>query len=113
MSTLTPAECARTGVALSLSGGTAAANGDRWLNTGNEVLVVTNGDSGAHDVSVEVQAEPDGKEVTERLVSVVNATTKILGPFPINVYNDEGGYANIVYSALTSMKVQVVRIPRS
>jgi len=111
MSTLTVTECSREGLALALSGGTAAAAGDKWLNTGREVLVVSNGDVGSHNVSVEVQAEPDGKEVTERLVAVVNATTKVLGPFPINVYNDAGGYANIVYSATTSMKVQVVRIP--
>jgi hypothetical protein len=113
MSTLTVTECARTGLALALSGGTAAANGDQWLNTGREVLVITNGDSGAHNVSVDVQAEPDGKEVTERQVSVVNATTKVLGPFPPNIYNDAGGYAHITYAALTAMKVQVVRIPTS
>jgi hypothetical protein len=111
MSTLTITECARTGLALALSGGTAAAAGDQWLNTGHEVLVITNGDATPHNVSVTVQAEPDDLEVTERQVSVVNATTKIIGPFPINVYNDVGGYAQIVYAATTSMKVQVVRIP--
>jgi len=113
MSNLTVTECARTGLALALGGGAAAATGDQWLNTGREVLVISNTDSGSHDVSVDVQAEPDGKEVTERTVSVVNATTKVLGPFPTNVYNDEGGYAHITYSALTGMKVQVVRIPNS
>jgi hypothetical protein len=113
MANLTITECARTGLALALSGGTAAAVGDQWLNTGKEVLVVSNTDSSAHTVAVKVQAQPDGKDVTERTVNVVNATTKVIGPFPINEYNDEGGYAQITYSAITGMKIQVVRVPQS
>lgn len=113
MTTLTVLNCARTGAALSLTGATAAATGDRWLNTGNEVLVVTNTDASAHTVGVTVAAAPDGKDVTERTVNVVNGTTQILGPFPVNVYNDSGGYATIVYSSVTGMKVQAVYIPRS
>jgi hypothetical protein len=112
MTTLTVLECSREGALLSLAGATAAAVGDRWLNTGREVLVVSNADSGAHTVGVTVQANPDGKNVTERTVNVVNATSRVLGPFPPNIYNDEGGYANLVYSATTAMHVQVVRIPR-
>ena len=65
MTTLTVLNCARTGAALSLTGATAAATGDRWLNTGNEVLVVTNTDASAHTVGVTVAAAPDGKDVTE------------------------------------------------
>lgn len=112
MAKLTVLDCSREGAVLGLAGAAAAsAGGDEWPNTGREVLIVTNTDADPHDVSVAVQAEPDGKEVTERLVTVAAGTSKVLGPYPVNEYSDSDGLGQITYSAVTGMKVQAVKIP--
>jgi hypothetical protein len=109
MSTLTIQDPDRTGAELDLTA-SAASGGDQWLNTGKEMLVIKNTDSGSHDVKVTVQAEPDGKDVTERTITVGAGKTFSAGPYPTNEYNDAGGYAQITYSAVTGMKVAVLRV---
>lgn len=111
MATITPLACSRTGAVIDYTN--AAAAGDQWLNTGKEVLLVHNADSGSHTVSVTTQATPDGKTVTDRTVTIAAGAYTIIGPFPVNVFNDVAGYAHIVYSATTSMKIQVATVPNN
>lgn len=109
MSTLTIQDPGRAGAELDLTHA-AAAGGDQWLNTGKEILVIKNADISSHNVKVTVQATPDGKDVTERTITVGAGKTFATDVFPKNVYNDAGGYAQITYSAVTSVTIAVLRV---
>jgi hypothetical protein len=41
---------------------------------------------------------------------VTNATSQMMGPFPIGTYSDTGGNVNITYDAVTSVTVLVVKV---
>jgi hypothetical protein len=109
MATLTIQDPGRAAAELDLTT-SVASGGDQWLNTGREMLFIKNTDASGHTFSVTVQAQPDGKNVTERVISVGAGKTYVAGPYPRNEYNDAGGYAQITYSAATGMKVAVVRV---
>jgi len=51
----------------------------------------------------------DGLDVPDRVVSVTNGTSKLIGPFLPSVYNDGNGRVQINYSDITSVTVAVLR----
>lgn len=108
MATLTVATAARTGV--DLAGVAATSGGDAFLNTGREVLIVTNGDSGSHTATIHSQKTPDGLALTDRVITVAAGVTKAIGPFPVGLYNDTNNLAQITYSAVTSVTVKVLKV---
>lgn len=108
MATLTVATAVRTGV--DLTGASAAGGGDAFLNTGHEILLVTNGDSGSHSATVALQRTLDGQAGTARSVAVAAGKTEAIGPFPPGLYNDTNGLVQISYSAVTSVTVKVLKV---
>jgi hypothetical protein len=108
MATLTPTSAARTGV--DLAGAAAAGGGDQWLNTGKELLTVKNGSGSSINVTLDIQSTVDGAAVTDPVVAVGAGVTKLIGPFPTNIYNDGNGMAKVSYSSATSVTVKVVRV---
>lgn len=102
-------------------GGTALADeaanvdGEMFLNTGFEFLLVRNAHSASINVTLVTQQEVGGLAVADRVVAVVNATTKLIGPFPAALYNvASGADANKMYvdfSVITNIFVAAVRLP--
>lgn len=100
------------GVSLTMSN--AAGGGDQFLNTGRERLIVHNGDASAKTVTITAQstsATLSGYGTVTKAdtaLSVAAGAVAVIGPFPKPAFNDVSGYAQITYSATTSVKVAVV-----
>jgi hypothetical protein len=92
-----------------------AGGGDTFLNTGKEFIEIANGDSTPTTVTIAwgVGGTIDGITPTARTVSVTNATSKRIGPFPPSLYNDANGYVSVTYSKVTSLTAQVVQLSQA
>lgn len=107
---LTPQITSRAGISLSaLAVAADGSNGNSWVNTGVQTLVVINGGVSACVVTLVwgVGSTIDGQTPTERTVSVAGGATEEIGPFPQQIYNDVHGNANVTYSQVTSVTVVV------
>lgn len=87
----------------------ASAGGDTILPNDRGLLMVKNGDSSSHNVTIAVpgntkygQAEPD---VT---VSVAAGATELIGPFPRDLADPSDGRVHISYAATTSVTVAAI-----
>ena len=108
MATLSVQQSVRAG--LTLARASAAGGGDKFLNTGKEALIIKNGDSGSHTVTIVSQSTMDGLAVADRAVAVAAGAEKVIGPFQPNVYNDDDGFVQLTYDGVTSVTVAVVKI---
>ena len=116
MATLTVVTSAEAGVATADT--SATSDGDEFVNTGREVLVVVNSSSSDNDINVTITAQttsftdPVLGTLTKanQVVAVNEGVTKVIGPFPTAAYNDSNGKVQITYSAVTDLKVGVVQI---
>lgn len=108
MATLTVTTIDRSGA--DVVGASADNAGDEWANTGSEFVLVKNGSGSPITVTLDIKATLDGAAVTDPTVSVGAGVTKMIGPFPIGIYNDSGtGRARIAYSAVTSVTTKVIK----
>jgi len=116
MATLTVKTIDRAGVDLDAQLVAAdGVNGDDWLNTGKEFVVVKNADTASKTVTLDIIKTIDGQSVTDRTVTVAAGKTMIIGPFPVDTYNNPlndtaNGKAKITYDAVTSVTVGVFKL---
>lgn len=95
VTTVTRAGAATTGQA-------AAGGGDSFPNDGKTLILVNNGHSSAQTVTP--RAYIDGALRDLDSVSVPNAASRFIGPWPTS-YNDTSGRINLSYSGVTSLTV--------
>lgn len=84
------------------------ANGNDFVNTGNEVLIVTNGSGGGLTATI-TSASGDrtyGETITKD-IGPANGDTGIYGPFPVSVF---GAQPVLAWSTGTSVTCAVVRL---
>jgi hypothetical protein len=89
LETLTRQNADRVGQALVVNAVTIAG-GFEFPNDGHTVLIVTN-DALDCELVFTIQKTLDGQSVT-RTVDVTASETWIIGPFPVELYNDADGY---------------------
>lgn len=92
-----------------LAGAAAAGGGDTFPNTGQEQVIIKNGDGSDHTVTFGIQQTVDGQAVSNAAQNITAGHTMMFGPFPIGTYNDTQGLCHIAYSAVTSVTVKVVK----
>lgn len=109
MGLLTAVALTRDGIQVD-TGTAAAGGGDSFVNTGRELVAITNGDASSKDITFDIQRTLDGEAVTDKVVTVPAGQTFLAGPFPTSIYNDADGEVQITYSATTSVTVKVVRV---
>lgn len=86
----------------------AAAGGDTFLNDGNTLFYIENGDASGITVTFVGVTDSNGRQVSETLA--VGATSSgIAGPFPRDLFNN-GGSVSVTYSAVTSVTVLPIRM---
>ncbi len=111
MATLTVVPAVRTGVGVELTGSAAAAGGDQFANTGQELLFIINAEAAPKTVTVAVTAEVDGDLSVANSAFICPASkTTVLGPFPAGIHNDENGLAQVTYSGVTTLTVKVIKV---
>jgi hypothetical protein len=83
------------------------AGADKWLNSGFELVAVTNGTGYPLSVSERLGTNPgaavDGLSPSPRVVTVAAGHTAVLGPFPQSIYNDAQGFATLGWSGPASL----------
>lgn len=94
----------------------AHVDGNKFANTGTEVLMVINGSGVSIDVTIQTQKTINGLAVSDRVVAVGAGVTKFIGNFqPLDLWNVAGGADNgqiyIDYSAVTTITVAAYRGP--
>lgn len=115
---LTLKTVSETGMALAANEAACSVGGDSVVNDGNTLLVVKNGDSGPHTVTItpaKTTTQADGLgTLTKANVAVVVAAgdVAVIGPFPAAMYNDATGKIAITYDAVTSMEIMAVRVAK-
>lgn len=88
----------------------ASATGDSFPNDGRTVLLVKNGDTVAHTVTI-ISAKTCNQGFQHNLtVSVAAGATMMIGPFPVERFNNEQGQVQVNYDAVTSVTVAAVKI---
>jgi hypothetical protein len=97
-----------TGAAVSY---TAAASGGDTCQTGQGILLlVKNGDSSSHTVTLATPGTVHGLAIADRTVTVAaGAETAI--PVTGDYRNASTGLASITYDGVTSVTVAVIRVP--
>ena len=86
----------------------AAAGGDKFVNTGNELLYIKNGGGSSINLTLDAQAV-SGLPITDPVIAVAAGAEKILGPFDPRYFTDSSGFLNLSYSAVTSVTVAVIQ----
>jgi hypothetical protein len=109
MATLTATQIDRNGATQSLA--SAAAGGDEFANTGDEIFVVANGNGAdPRTVTFAIEKEVDGVTPSGKAVTVAASATMFIGPFPTEIYNDVDGKVQVTYSdSAADLTVQVLR----
>lgn len=87
----------------------AAGGGDTFTNTGTEFFFITNGGGSPITVTFTVTGVigKSGEPGTNRVVTVNNGVTRLIGPFDPAAF---GGSVSVAYSAVTSVIVAVYKV---
>jgi len=88
----------------------AVSASDTFQNSGKTILLVENGSGGELTVTVVTPSTVDGLAVSDRTVTVANGAKKVIGPFPVNVYNDSDNNVTVNFSATSSVTCMALRI---
>jgi hypothetical protein len=86
-----------------------SVNGNQYINTGGQhILYIANTSTVSTIATVHSNVEVDGSLVApNRLITVSAATTKLAGPFPASVYNQDGGVVFVDCTPTTGVNLSV------
>lgn len=87
----------------------AASGGDVFQNDGDTLFYVANGGGAPITVTVVAQYADGDLPLTDKVVTVTNGTSQIIGPFPARYFNNALGLVSITYSAVTTVTVKPIR----
>lgn len=94
-----------------------AAGGDEFVNDGKTLLEFVNSSgANAYTITVATPATIEGLAVADVAVSMQAGVgeRRVVGPFPINAFNDANGKVQITYTGTapaTDLTVAVIRLP--
>lgn len=88
----------------------ASAGGDACATGAGMVLVVKNGDSVSHTVTLATPGTVDGLAISDRTVTVAAGDEEYIG-VPDLFKDPATGLATVTYDAVTSVTVAVFRVP--
>jgi hypothetical protein len=95
---LTVVEAVNTGTLLSGVAGTD--QGTSFANDGKTVLIVTNADAGgAHTIVIQTPATVKSLAVGENTVSITESTSKLIGPFATDTFNQSNATVYVDFEA--------------
>ncbi len=100
----------------------SSSNGDKYINTGKEIVVFQNSSSQGAGSAITVTVTAQNTDNFGGAASLHNLTISVpsssfgltaIGPFPVAVFNDSNSFVNLTYSA-AGLNVGVYTVaPRS
>lgn len=89
----------------------ATAGGDTVAPNDSGALLIKNGDSSAHNVTIAVPGNTKyGQPTPDVVVSVAAGATELIGPFPSDLADPSDGLVHISYAAVTSVTVAAITL---
>ena len=88
----------------------AAGGGDKFANTGRQIVEIVNGDSSSMTVTVVTPGTYKGKAIADDTITVGAGVRKHIGPFDPEIYNNSSGQVDLAYSGVTSLTVAILQI---
>jgi hypothetical protein len=105
---------AAAGTVIAASNAVDAPNGNQFVNTGRELVEITNGaaspinatftTNGVYTVGVVQYA------IADLVVNVTNGTTKVCGPFDKTLFNDANNFVYVDWSSGTTVTARVISL---
>lgn len=95
---------------LSATYDSADVAGDSFLNDGQVVLHVKNGDTSSHTVTLNVQKAIEYGTLTDPTVTVAAGDDEFIGPFDREWFNDSDKLVQVDYDAVTSVTVAAIKV---
>jgi hypothetical protein len=93
----------------------ANVDGEMFINTGKEMVLVRNAAGAPINVTLVTGKTVDGLAIADRVVAVANGTTKLIGPLSPDLYNQpsgaDAGKVHVDFSSITTIFVAVIRLP--
>lgn len=108
MATLTVTDLVATGITYTLAA--AAVGGDEFSNSGKEFVIIANASVGSITVTIVTQQTFSGLALADQTVAVGAGVTKLIGPFPTQLYNDANARVQLTYSGVTTLTVGAFRL---
>ena len=99
----------RTG-AVPTYGAVDAVNHNQFTNDGRTFIHVKNGGGAPINVTVGTPGTVDSLAVADLVVSVTNASEKMIGPFPKGTYDQTGGGVYVDWSSGSSVTYAVLKL---
>ncbi len=85
-------------------------DGNYFVNTGREKLIIVNGSGSPLTVTIAIPASYRSLQglVTSKTYTIATTKTAVLGPFEPGLFNQTTGVVNIDYSSGTSVTAAVI-----
>lgn len=87
----------------------AVGDGHKFVNNGDVLIHVKNGDASSMDVTIQTPAKVQGVDVAEISVTVGASDEEMIGPFPPALFNNSDG-VYVDYSSITSVTVAAIKL---
>lgn len=107
MALLTVQTIALTGLEMTYA---AASVSDTFPNNGRTFLHIKNGDGSDHTATINSLVDCNQGFDHDPAVVVTAGEERMIGPFPMNRFNNASGLATVTLDAATSMTVAVITI---
>jgi hypothetical protein len=90
----------------------AAGGGDTFVNDGETFFHVKNGDASSITVTFDAVGKLEGFAIADLAVTVAATSEEMVGPFPRGIFNSGATGVGVSYSAVTSVTVAAIKLPR-
>ena len=108
MATLTYQQSKVTGTTVTLA--PATSGGDKVAPSASGIVLVRNGDTNPHTVTVVVPGNEYGQARPDVPVAIAAGAFAVLGPFPTDVGDPTDRLVHLTYDAVTSVTVAAIAI---
>jgi len=100
-------------VAAGLEAVLAAANADGsyFQNSGRDFIWVKNGTTVSRNVIIDSPTACNQGSAHDVTVAVSSAEERLIGPFPIDRFNDADGRVNMTFSSEVGLTIAIIRMP--
>lgn len=101
-STLAVSQIAYTGTTLTMTT-PGSTDGHTITNDGRTFIQIANASGGNLTVTVTSGGTIDGRAIGDDSIVIANGATKLIGPWPVHLYNDTSGLVTVAFSTVSSV----------
>jgi len=85
----------------------AAAAEMEFANSGKEFIICKNASGNPLDLVAITQKTVDGLVVANLTINIATGETRLIGPFPMDIYNDASGLVQLTLDEISTVTIDV------